>query len=98
MTEYERFGLVFTKTRVCKFGHSCFKMATKVELFGGSSLSFDFSSCAAAAAARSRLRRQINQTRMMTMMRTTKTAMTIMTARTAALSPSLGNENSFQYD
>jgi hypothetical protein len=23
MTEYERFGLVFTKTRVCKFGHWC---------------------------------------------------------------------------
>ncbi len=24
MTEYERFGLVFTKTRVYKFGHCCF--------------------------------------------------------------------------
>jgi hypothetical protein len=23
MTEYERFGLVFTKTRVYKFGHGC---------------------------------------------------------------------------
>jgi hypothetical protein len=23
MTEYERFGLVFTKTRVYKFGHRC---------------------------------------------------------------------------
>jgi hypothetical protein len=23
MTEYERFGLIFTKTRVFKFGHQC---------------------------------------------------------------------------
>ncbi len=77
-------------------------MAPKVELFGGSfggsSLAFDFSSSAAAAAARSRLRRQMPQTRMMTIMRTTKMAMTIMTARTAALSPSLENANLFPYD